>query len=51
LSNLKRSNSFSEQDKELGLKKLNELLSECNKENQLLDVKEQQKKRIGKINI
>lgn len=49
LSSLKRTNSFSEQDKELGLKKLNEFLNECNKENQLSDVKEQQKKRIGKI--
>lgn len=47
LSNLKRTNSFSEYDKELCLKKLNEFLSECKKENQLSDVKEQQKKRIG----
>ncbi len=46
-SSLKRSNSFSEQDKELGLKKLNEFLDECNKENQLSEVQEQNKKRIG----
>lgn len=47
LASLKRSNSFNEQDKILGLKKLNEFLEECNKENQLSELEQQKKRRIG----
>jgi len=47
LSSIKRSKSFSEQDKVIGLQKLNEFLDECKKENQISEVQEQKKRKIG----
>ena len=49
-STAKRSNSFSEQDKEIGLKKLNEFLEECDKDNDLKE-KKLSKKKIGNFKI
>lgn len=50
LSSFKKTNYFSEQDKEIGLKKLNEFLEECN-ENSIDDVEAKNKSRIGKLTI
>ena len=45
LSSFNKKNSFSELDKEIGLKKLNELLDECNSENpaEILDAENKTK--------
>lgn len=48
LSSFKKSNYFSEQDKEIGLKKLNEFLDECNNENTEEAKEAKNKSRIGK---
>jgi hypothetical protein len=50
LSSLKKSNLFSEEDKEYGLKKLNNFLDEYNNENNPENLEEKNKSRIGKIN-
>ena len=47
INSLKRTNSFNEYDKEIGLKKLNEFLNECSKENELNEIKQTQMKKIG----
>jgi len=51
LSSLKKTNTFNEEDKEIGLQKLNEFLHECNKENQILELQEMRRKVIGKLII
>lgn len=49
LSSLKKNNNFNEEDKEIGLQKLNEFLHECNKEYQLSDLQDKKKKMISKL--
>jgi len=52
ISSLKKTNTFNEEDKVIGLQKLNEFLHECNKENLLSEsVEKKKKKMIGKFFI
>lgn len=52
LSSLRKTNTFNEDDKVIGLQKLNEFLFECNKENQHSESEKKKKQNlIGNLNL